>query len=586
MLHSNSHDHHLHGHFHPHWNHHHLHWNFHLHGHGNADGAGAYVGRTGTLAVALGIGTACAAGFCIACASANADTGDRGSSSGGSNTSTSQSVNATRRSSRSTEAGGSIQSPVSAPLRNAIGQATAAMPEPSHPDTSVPLPTTALNKASQIVHPSAVSLSQPPVVVAPPAGAHVASLATTFGNILSSLSNTGSAPTVPADAALAVALGGTRPEVTPLRSGVATTVPAATATSSTTTPTVEAEKMTIVRKGTARVVSDSTASGRSAMAFVSSGSVSTTVTIAKSTALTIRARASAGAPNMTVAIDGKPITTVVVGSTSYGDYTFAGTISAGKHVITVSTANATSTNMLYLDKLSTSTGAISDHFAGTAGSAANSTYWTTIRGTGWDPGIQNYTTGGAYLDGNSRLVIQATRGADGTWTSGRIETANKLSYGYGTITARVKVPTGQGLWPAFWLTGADAATNGWPATGEIDVMELPSTTTTMYSTLHGPIAGSNATQQAQIISTLPDLSTDYHNYWVRHLENEITFGVDGQTLGTLTPADLAPGETWVYNRPMYAILNLAVGGSWAGAPDATTPSTAQMLVESVTFVPA
>ncbi len=117
-------------------------------------------------------------------------------------------------------------------------------------------------------------------------------------------------------------------------------------------------------------------------------------------------------------------------------------------------------------------------------------------------------------------------------------------------------------------------------------MELPSTTTTMYSTLHGPIAGTTATQQAQIISTLPDLSTDYHNYWVRHLENQITFGVDGQTLGTLTPADLAPGETWVYNRPMYVLLNLAVGGPWAGAPNSTTPSTAKMIVDSVTFTPA
>jgi beta-glucanase (GH16 family) len=445
---------------------------------------------------------------------------------------------------------------------------------------------TALSAPSQIVHPTAVSRSQPAVVITAPAGANV-DLAKTFSNIVGTLSQavTGSAAT-PA--------GGTRDAVTPFRSaapavvapGTTVTAPVAAATSSSTTPVVEAEKMTVARKGTARVVSDSTASGRSAMAFVGSGSVSTTVTIVKSTALTIRARAGAGAPNMTVAIDGKPITTVVVGSTSYGDYTFAGTIPAGKHVITVSTANATSTQMLYLDKLSTSTGAISDHFAGTAGSAANSAYWTTIRGTGWDPGIQNYTTGGAYLDGNSRLVIKATRGADGSWTSGRIESANKLSYGYGTITARIKVPKGQGLWPAFWLTGADAATNGWPATGEIDVMELPSTTTTMYSTLHGPISGTTATQQAQIISTLPDLSTDYHNYWVKHLPNQITFGLDGQTLGTLTPADLAPGETWVYNRPMYVLLNLAVGGSWAGAPDSTTPSTAEMLVDSVTFVPA
>ena len=81
------------------------------------------------------------------------------------------------------------------------------------------------------------------------------------------------------------------------------------------------------------------------------------------------------------------------------------------------------------------------------------------------------------------------------------------------------------------------------------------------TSLHGPIAGTTATQQAQIISTLPDLSTGYHDSWVTHLENQITFGVDGQTLGTLTPADLAPGETWVYNRPVH---NDAAVRRWQG----------------------
>jgi beta-glucanase (GH16 family) len=134
--------------------------------------------------------------------------------------------------------------------------------------------------------------------------------------------------------------------------------------------------------------------------------------------------------------------------------------------------------------------------------------------------------------------------------------------------------------------GADSDTVGWPASGEIDIVELPSTSTTAYSTLHGPIAGTTDTQQAQIVSNLPDLSTDFHNYWVRHLPDEITFGVDDQTLGTLTPDSLAPGETWVYNRPMYLILNLAVGGPWAGAPDSSTAFPAKMVVESVRFDPS
>ena len=84
---------------------------------------------------------------------------------------------------------------------------------------------------------------------------------------------------------------------------------------------------------------------------------------------------------------------------------------------------------------------------------------------------------------------------------------------------------------------------------------------------------------------MPDLSTDFHNYWVRHLPNEITFGIDNQTLGTLTPDSLGPGETWVYNRPMYVNLNVAVGGSWAGAPNSSTAFPAQMLVDSIRWDP-
>jgi beta-glucanase (GH16 family) len=83
----------------------------------------------------------------------------------------------------------------------------------------------------------------------------------------------------------------------------------------------------------------------------------------------------------------------------------------------------------------------------------------------------------------------------------------------------------------------------------------------------GPIAGTAATQQAQVIGKVPDVSTGYHNFWVTHLPDKITFGVDDVTLGTLTPELLAPGSTWVYNRPMQVILNLAVGGPLVGRPE-------------------
>ena len=202
--------------------------------------------------------------------------------------------------------------------------------------------------------------------------------------------------------------------------------------------------------------------------------------------------------------------------------------------------------------------------------------------------MQTYQTANATLDGQGNLKIEAAKSKGrGGYSSGWVDTKNKVSFGYGTITARIKVPQGQGLWPSFWIKGANEDTISWPQSGEIDVLELPSTTTTICSTVHGPIAGTTDTLQAQIVSSdLPDLSTYYHDYWVRHLPNEITFGVDDITLGTITPDSLVPGSEWVYNQPMYVILNMAVGGSWAGAPDSTTQFPSSMLVDWVRWDPA
>jgi beta-glucanase (GH16 family) len=427
---------------------------------------------------------------------------------------------------------------------------------------------------------------QPAAAVAAPTALQT-SITTAFSNLVASLSValSGGAPTVPADASLALMLGAARRERAAVRtSTVAAAVPAATSqTAGATTTVTEAEKMTT--SGAGRLASDKSASAGYAVVLSGKGSASTTLTLPEATALTLRVRAASGAPNMTLSIDGVPYTTLMINSSSYADYTFAGGIAAGTHVVSISSTTATTKNLLYVDKVTTSSGPIVEDFIGKSGSAPGR-IWAARSGSKFDSSAATYASGNVFLDGQGHMVIQATRGKGGSYTSGWVWTKNSLSFGYGTVTARVKVPQGQGLWPGVWMMGADSDTLGWPASGEIDIAELPSTTTTVYSTLHGPITGSGDTQQAQIVSNLPDLSADYHNYWVTHLENEIIFGVDDQTLGTITPDDLAPGETWVYNRPMYMILNLAVGGSWAGAPDSTTPSTAKMMVESVTFNPS
>lgn len=417
-------------------------------------------------------------------------------------------------------------------------------------------------------------------VTAPPMASAAASV--TPGSFLASLfaPQRGGAPAVPAEAATALLAGAVwrqRDLATELLRWSATQ-PAAEAAAPDPV-TIEAETMTV--SGAGRWVVDSRASGGSAIALDGVGAISTTVTLPDTTVLTVRVRASEGAPNMTVMIDGETVTTLLVEARSYSDYKFAGAIAAGSHEISIESSTSTTRNVLYVDTLIATAGPIVDEFVGKSGSAPDSGIWTVRSGVGFDSGIQTYDARNAVLDGKGHLVLQALKTKTGEYTSGWVWSKNNVSFGYGTLTARIKMPKGQGLWPAFWLMGADSDTVGWPASGEIDVAELPSTSTTIYSTLHGPIAGGAGTQQAQIVSNVTDMSTGYHNYWVRHVEDEITFGVDDRTLGTLTPDSLDPDETWVYNRPMYAILNLGVGGPWAGAPTRSTRFPAKMMVDSV-----
>lgn len=190
------------------------------------------------------------------------------------------------------------------------------------------------------------------------------------------------------------------------------------------------------------------------------------------------------------------------------------------------------------------------------------------------------------LDGQGHLIIEAHKTPNG-YTSGRLNTKGKLDMGYGTVTARIKLPSGQGIWPAFWLLGSNIDEVGWPACGEIDIIELVNVGTTYHMSLHGPPAGSEYADSDAVSSSdeIADLSTDFHNYWVRRQPDEITMGIDGETLGVFTPASLPNGAKWVFDQPMYAVLNVAVGGDWAGPPDETTRFPATMVVDWFSFMP-
>lgn len=233
-------------------------------------------------------------------------------------------------------------------------------------------------------------------------------------------------------------------------------------------------------------------------------------------------------------------------------------------------------------------GAVFDDFDGPAGSPPNSAYWASEPGAAKQQELQTYTDSAdnIHLDGQGHLVIQALKTPTG-YTSGRLVTRGRVNMQYGTIAARIKFPTGQGIWPTFWTLGSNIETVSWPQCGEIDIMELVNSGTTYHVAVHGPDGDSDYLDGAGVGTEGPtaDLTTDFHTYWADWQPDNITIGIDGITLGHFTPSSLPPGAQWVFNNPMYALLNVAVGGRWAGPPDESTPFPATMLVDWFRYTP-
>ncbi|HTJ32370.1 MAG TPA: ricin-type beta-trefoil lectin domain protein [Dactylosporangium sp.] len=229
-----------------------------------------------------------------------------------------------------------------------------------------------------------------------------------------------------------------------------------------------------------------------------------------------------------------------------------------------------------------------EDFSGAAGQGVDSSKWNFDTGGGGfgNSELEYYNSGtsNVYQDGQGHLVIEARRESGGhscwygtcQWTSGRIQTAGKFTQAYGHIEARIQVPKGAGLWPAFWMLGGGT----WPNGGEIDIMEnVGRDPNTVYGTIHGPgYSGGNAVGGTRNIGQA--LGNAYHAFAVDWSPNLIIWTIDGSEYFRATPASIR-GNQWVFDHPFFIILNLAVGGNFPGSPDGSTPSVNRMLVDYV-----
>jgi beta-glucanase (GH16 family) len=166
------------------------------------------------------------------------------------------------------------------------------------------------------------------------------------------------------------------------------------------------------------------------------------------------------------------------------------------------------------------------------------------------------------------------------YTSARIKTAGLVERTYGRYEARIKIPRGQGIWPAFWMLGSDATNTPWPGRGEIDIMEnIGKEPNLIHGTLHGPgYSGAHGIGRPQALAQ-GDYADEYHVYAVEWAPRVVRWYRDGILYHTVTP-EMTPGA-WVFDHPFFVLLNLAVGGDWPGNPDASTRLPQQMLVDYV-----
>ena len=230
-----------------------------------------------------------------------------------------------------------------------------------------------------------------------------------------------------------------------------------------------------------------------------------------------------------------------------------------------------------------------DEFAGPAGQRPDPANWgTDVGGTGWGNNQQEYDSDlptNASLDGAGHLAIVARRESLGgrSYTSARLLTKGRFEQQYGRFEARIQLPTGRGVWPAFWLLGSNVDTNAWPACGEIDIMEARGQEPLLnHGSLHGPgFSAASAITRAYALPGPDGFDKGFHVFAAEWDPGQIVFLVDDQPYQVVKKSLLPEGDRWVYDHPFFIILNVAVGGGYVGDPSASTVFPQTMLVDYV-----
>jgi beta-glucanase (GH16 family) len=254
-----------------------------------------------------------------------------------------------------------------------------------------------------------------------------------------------------------------------------------------------------------------------------------------------------------------------------------------------------------------------DQFDGASGQAPDPSKWTFVIGNreqlgnqGWgtheiqtycaprgaNPPVCDFRHPNAFLDGNGHLVLRAERTSDGSWTSARMTTLGLKEFQYGRIEVRMKMPVGIGLWPTFWMIGSNFRSRGWPDSGSATIAENVSINGlnnglgpfAFRSTLHGPgYYGGNALWSDFKLPSSSRVDDGFHTYGMIWSPGMIQFYFEdpSNVFFVRNSSDLPLGGRWVFDHPFDMVLNLAVGGDWAGNPEAATPNPSNLMVDYV-----